>query len=65
MAKMTPGQFKAEIERLREMSPEFMARIAPLVAANTAVAVANCFQNCIFVLPNTALSLCVNSALGL
>ena len=54
MAKMTPGQFKAEIERLREMSPEFMARIAPLVAANTAVAVVNCFQNCIFVLPNTA-----------
>ena len=51
---MTPGQFKAEIERLQRISPDFMARIAPLVAANTAVAVVNCFQNCIFVLPNTA-----------
>ena len=38
MAKMTPGQFKAEIERLQRISPDFMARIAPLVAANTAVA---------------------------
>lgn len=35
---MTPGQFKAEIERLQRISPDFMARIAPLVAANTAVA---------------------------